>query len=203
MVARIIEKMIRRIWSHTAMELICGLMMVLLLSACGGDSTVSRRYPCHFTFHTEWHPASMIVTALNSYNYFVSISMSTYHGAYVVNTTDSRNASESITLTNELENLAFSGGIYLGAGGTGGNIILGRTNFNGYVAWDGQCPNCVTDYSTKYRLHWTDNATVVRCDNCKRSYSLETGAIVEGNKGDRLMQYIVSYAPNSVLGVGN
>lgn len=180
----------------------CIVMLAVLLGSCGEDS-VSRRYPCHFTFHTEWHPASMIVTALNTNNYFVSVSMSPYKGAYVVNTSDRKGKTESITLTNDLENLAFSGGIYLGAGGSGGNIILGRTNFNGYVAWDGQCPNCATGYTTKYKLQWTDNDTSVRCSNCKRTYSLETGAIIEGNKGDRLMQYIVSYVNGGVLGVGN
>lgn len=176
---------------------------VTVVAGCGGESTVSRRYPCHFTFHTEWHPTSMIVTALNSYNYYVSIAMTTYRGAYVVNSSDAKGTKESITLSNELENLAYSGGIYLGAGGAYGSIIVGRTNFNGIVAWDGQCPNCATGYTSSYQLKWTDNATVVKCSNCGRTYSLETGAILSGNKGDRLMQYIVSYVPNGVLGIGN
>lgn len=86
---------------------------VTVVAGCGGESTVSRRYPCHFTFHTEWHPTSMIVTALNSYNYYVNIAMTTYRGAYVVNSSDAKGTKESITLSNELENLAYSGGIYL------------------------------------------------------------------------------------------
>lgn len=145
----------------------------------------------------------MIVTALNSYNYYVSIGMTTYRGACVVNSTDAKGKKESITLSNDLENLAYSGGIYLGAGGAYGTIIVGRTNFNGIVAWDGQCPNCATGYTSSFPLKWTDNATVVKCGNCGRTYSLETGAIISGNKGDRLMQYIVSYVPNGVLDIGN
>lgn len=183
---------------------VMGLIAVVVLNtACDGDSTVSRRYPCHFTFHTEWHPASMIVTSLNTYNYFVKISMTTYGTAYVVNTADRRDSTERITLTNELENRPFTGGIYLGAGADKGVIILGRTNFNGLVAWDGQCPNCATGYTTRYPLQWTDTETSVRCNTCKRTYSLETGAIISGDRGDRLMQYIVSYAGSGVLGIGN
>lgn len=176
---------------------------LLLLCSCGGDDTISRRYPCRFTFHTEWHPTSMIVTALNTYNYFVRISMTTYHGAYVINSTDNNDKSESITLTNDVENLAYSGGIYLGAGGSTGSIILGSTNFNGYVAWDGMCPNCVATSSSNSTLQWTDNDTQVECPVCHRTYSLETGAILSGSDGDRLMQYIVNYVQNGVLSVGN
>lgn len=179
-----------------------GWAFLLLLASCSGDSPVSRRFPCHFTFHTEWHPTSMIVTAMNTNNNFVKISMSTYSTAYVINSVDRLDRRESITLTNEVENRAFSGGIYLGAGATGGTIIFGRTNFNGLVAWDGQCPNCATSYTTRYPLQWTDNATEVQCNTCHRKYSLETGAILDGPNGDRLMQYIVSYN-GAVLGIGN
>lgn len=179
------------------------LAVLVTVCSCGGDEPVSRRFPCHFTFHTEWHPTSMIFTALNTNNYYVKISMSTYRGAYVVNTADRNGKTESITLTNDMENLAFSSGIYLGAGGTQGSILLGHTNFNGYVAWDGQCPNCATGYTSRYPLQWTDNATVVQCNTCHRTYSLETGAILSGSNGSRLMQYIVSLAPNGALGIGN
>ena len=173
------------------------------VARCGGEGTGGGRGARRITNNTEWHPTRMSVTALNSYNYYVNIAMTTYRGAYVVNSSDAKGTKESITLSNELENLAYSGGIYLGAGGAYGSIIMGRTNFNGIVAWDGQCPNCATGYTSSYQLKWTDNATVVKCSNCGRTYSLETGAILSGNKGDRLMQYIVSYVPNGVLGIGN
>lgn len=184
-------------------SLLSVIIALMAFCACGGEDSVSRRYPCHFTFHTEWHPTSMIVTALNAYNYYVRISMSPNNGAYIVNVADSKGNEEHTRLTNDLENLAFSRGIYLGAGANNGSIILGRTNFNGYVAWDGQCPNCATGYTAKYPLSWTDNTTSVVCNTCHRTYSLETGAILSGSNGSRLMQYIVSYVPNGVLGVGN
>lgn len=177
-------------------------VVAFALASCG-DESVSRRFPCHFTFHTEWHPTSMIVTAMNTYNYYVRIGMTNYRGAYVVNAEDRNGKQESTTLTNEVENLAFSGGIYLGAGAAQGTLIVGRTNFQGYVAWDGQCPNCATGITTRYPLQWTDNATSVRCNTCKRTYSLETGAILDGANGETLMRYIVSYVPNGVLGIGN
>ena len=105
-----IAKMLKSIINRKGMP---GVLFLILLSSCSGDSPVSRRYPCHFTFHTEWHPASMIFTALNTNNYYVSISMSVYHGAYVVNTSDPNGKKESITLTNDIENLAYSGVIDL------------------------------------------------------------------------------------------
>ncbi len=190
-----------------ALSKFCSLMVAVAvmaaLCACGGESSVSRRFPCHFTFYTEWHPTSMIVTSLGTYNYYVRISMTPNNGAYIVNVADSKGKKEQTRLTNDLENLAFSSGIYLGAGAAKGFLIVGMTNFNGYVAWDGQCPNCATGYTTRYPLEWTDNATTVVCNTCHRKYSLETGAILSGNKGDRLMSYIVSYVPNGVLGIGN
>lgn len=55
----------------------------------------------------------MIVTSLGTYNYYVRISMTPNNGAYIVNVADSKGKKEQTRLTNDLENLAFSSGIYL------------------------------------------------------------------------------------------
>lgn len=182
------------------------LSVLSVLCSCSGDERVSRRYPCHFTFYTGLHPASMIATAMTTYNDFVRISMTTYGSAYVVNAVDRNGNSESTRLTNEYENRAFIGGIYLGAGGIYGSILFGQTNFNGLVAWDGMCPNCTTSSTNRHELQWTDNITTVRCDNCHRTYSLETGAILSGGDGDHMLFYqpsVNSSALGTVLGIGN
>lgn len=179
-------------------------VLAVLLSGCA-DDPISRKYPCRFLFYTQWHPTSMIVSALSGYNEFVRISMGMQGGggAYVVNVTNSQGKTESNRLTNELENRFFSSGVYLGAGGSMGSILLGQTNFNGYIAWDALCPNCTASYSTKYLLQWTDNATQVKCSSCNRTYSLQTGNILNGAEGESLMRYIVTYVQGVSVQVGN
>ncbi len=175
-----------------------------LLGGCA-DDPISRKYPCRFLFYTQWHPTSMIVSALSGYNDFVRISMGLQGGggAYVVNVANSRGQTESNRLTNELENRFFTSGIYLGAGGSTGALLLGQTNFNGYVAWDALCPNCTASYSSKYLLQWTDNAAQVKCGACSRIYSLETGNILSGAEGQSLLRYIVTYTPGVSVQIGN
>lgn len=179
-------------------------VLAVLLSGCA-DDPISRKYPCRFLFYTQWHPTSMIVSALSGYNEFVRISMGMQGGggAYVVNVTNSQGKTESNRLTNELENRFFTSGVYLGAGGSMGAILLGQTNFNGYIAWDALCPNCTASYSTKYLLQWTDNATQVKCSSCNRTYSLETGNILNGAEGESMMRYIVTYVQGVSVQVGN
>ncbi len=178
--------------------------MLTLLAGCA-DDPISRRYPCRFLFYTQWHPTSMVVTAMTAYNEFVRVSIGVQGGggAYTVNVSDRQGRSETNKLTNELENRYYTTGIYLGAGGSSGAIIMGQTNFNGRVAWDALCPNCTMDYITKYQLRWTDDATRVRCASCGRTYSLETGNILDGAEGESLWRYIVSYAPGVSVQVGN
>lgn len=175
-----------------------------LLTACA-DDPISRKYPCRFLFYTQWHPTSMIVTALTGYNQFVRVSVGIQGGggAYTVNVSDQRGNSETNKLTNELENRYYSTGIYLGAGGSSGCVILGQTNFNGRIAWDGLCPNCTNNYIARYQLRWTDDNTRVKCATCGRTYSLETGAILEGDPGESLWRYIVSYQDGVSVQVGN
>ncbi len=179
-------------------------VLAVLLSGCA-DDPISRKYPCRFLFYTQWHPTSIIVSALSGYNEFVRISMGLQGGggAYVVNVTNSQGKTESNRLTNELENRFFTSGVYLGAGGSMGAILLGQTNFNGYIAWDALCPNCTASYSTKYLLQWTDNATQVKCSSCNRTYSLETGNILNGAEGESMMRYIVTYVQGVSVQVGN
>ncbi len=179
-------------------------LAVALLAGCV-DDPVSRKYPCRFMFYTQWHPTSMVVAAMSGYNNFVRISVGLQSGggAYVVNVVDRQGNTESNRLTNDLENYVFKSGIYMGAGGSVGAVLAGRTNFNGRVAWDAMCPNCTVSYSSKYILQWTDNATQVKCASCQRTYSLETGNILSGADGQSLMLYNLTYIEGVSLQIGN
>ena len=169
-----------------------------LLTSCDADNSISTRYPCQFIFRTIYHPGSSIETALQGAGTYTMISAKKING-------------ETIVLSTAKENYANYS--YLGAGNdqkdaTKNGFILGTSNFNGYVAWDRQCLNCILQYGgTNYPLEWTGNRQSVICNKCKRVYSLENGTITSGGQGKEdkmLMQYRVSYTGiGSVLTVGN
>lgn len=180
-----------------------GILWSLLLSGCEAEDLYSTRYPCRFIFNTQLHSTSKICTALTSYDEFVYVTVSASNGIYQVKATDRKNQTETTKLTTAKETYAYSSGIYLGANN---GFILGLTNFNGPVAWDRQCPNCIDTYgNTDFPLSWSDtNVFEVKCAKCGRSYSLETGAITSGGKGEALMRYRVSYGgTGTLLTVGN
>jgi nitrite reductase/ring-hydroxylating ferredoxin subunit len=89
--------------------------------------------------------------------------------------------------------------------GANNGIIIGCSNFQGHVAWDRQCPNCITQYGgTNYPLELNGIRQSVMCKKCKRTYSLETGAITEGAKGEALMRYGIDYKGlGTPVSVGN
>ena len=190
--------------------LLC-LSIILTLTSCGAENSISRRYYCHFVFKPQLHPGTDIETALNNQGSYTFVSAKKVNGAWHIYTTlnDGKNTLKEITLSTKTENYADYSN--LGAGNdtkdaTKNGFILGMTNFNGHVAWDRQCPNCITQYSsTNFPLQWTgSDRQSVKCAKCNRTYALETGAITEGNKGDALMRYNVSYSGiGSILTVGN
>ena len=186
----------------------CGMM-----SSCDAENTISTQYPCHFIFYTQYHPGTSIETALNGAGTYTMVSASKVNGAWRIYSmlNDGKNHTETIVLSTAKEN--YANYTYIGAGNdlkdaTKNGFILGNTNFQGYVAWDRQCPNCIHQYgSTNYPLDWTGNRQFVICNKCNRTYSLETGAITSGglSKEDQaLMRYRVVYTGiGSILTVGN
>ena len=184
-----------------------------ILAGCDAENSISKRYPCQFIFRTIYHPGSTIETALNGNGSYTMVSAKKVNGAWNIYSTlnDGKNQTETIVLSTAKENYANYS--YLGAGNntkdaTKNGFILGLSNFNGYVAWDRQCLNCILQYGgTNYPLEWTGNRQFVICNKCKRTYNLENGTIESGrqSKEDKnLMQYRVSYSGiGSVLTVGN
>ena len=186
----------------------CGMM-----SSCDAENTISTEYPCHFIFYTQYHPGTSIETALNGAGTYTMVSAAKTNGAWRIYSTlnDGKNHTETIILSTAKEN--YANYTYIGAGNdlkdaTKNGFILGNTNFQGYVAWDRQCPNCIHQYgSTNYPLAWTGNRQFVICNKCNRTYSLETGAITSGGLSKEyqaLMRYRVVYTGiGSILTVGN
>lgn len=192
---------------------ICLILSSSLLASCDADNSISTRYPCQFIFRTIYHPGSSIETALKGAGTYTMISAKKVNGAWNIYSTinDGKNHTETIVLSTAKENYANYS--HLGAGNdlkdaTKNGFILGTTNFNGHVAWDRQCLNCILQYGgTNYPLEWTGNRQSVICNKCKRVYSLENGTITSGGQGKEdkmLMQYRVTYTGiGSVLTVGN
>ena len=177
------------------------LFTLILFAACGAEDSVSTKYRCSFAFYTQNHPSNSLTTALEGYGTYTIVTTAYIKGNWHVYSTlnDGNNKTEDIIITAKNEE-QMSKLVDVGANN---GIILGRTNFNGYVAWDRQCPNCINQYGNpNFPLEWNkDDRQAVTCNKCLRTYSLETGNIINGSDGDRLMQYLVSYSA-SATGTG-
>lgn len=168
---------------RTIFYLLAFLPLYLFLTSCGGEEQISRDYLCRFSFNADMHPTSKIITAVKSQGYFVWVEMSRVGAVqHVLVHPADQSGDEDVVLTIAEENyISYELGAYNG-------IFVGCTNFNGPVAYDRQCPNCLRDFVTgNFPLVWTEQPMIVRCDKCQRTYSLETGACLQ--EGRRLMQY--------------
>lgn len=117
---------------------------------------------------------------------------------------DGRNITEDIKITTDRTE-GWDNRIKTHHLGANNGIIIGLSNFQGKVAWDRQCPNCITQYGgTNYPLELNGIRQSVMCKKCKRTYSLETGAITEGAKGEALLRYGIDYKGlGTPVSVGN
>lgn len=181
------------------------LFVVFILAACEAENRISTRFPCNFYFNPKLHPGTSIETALNNLGNYTFISVKN-NGIWHIYSTlnDGRNITEDIKITTDRTE-GWDNRIKTHALGANNGIIVGRSNFQGLVAWDRQCPNCITQYGgVNYPLELNGIRQSVMCKKCKRTYSLETGTITEGAKGDPLMGYGISYnGIGTPVSVGN
>ena len=181
------------------------LFVVFILAACEAENRISTRFPCNFYFNPKLHPGTSIETALNNLGNYTFISVKN-NGIWHIYSTlnDGRNITEDIKITTDRTE-GWDNRIKTHALGANNGIIIGRSNFLGLVAWDRQCPNCITQYGgVNYPLELNGIRQSVMCKKCKRTYSLETGTITEGTKGDPLMGYGISYnGIGTPVSVGN
>ncbi len=182
------------------------LFSTVLLSSCDNvDDWISRRYPgrCFFFFYLE-HPTSILFAAYKTpgmwvYAYTENVLTNNNRHVYIQSgSSTSQQEIHDITTAREK-----SCRYVMGARNDIG-LIIGCTYFNGPRAYDRTCPNCPTIQT----LRWAYNAQHVECSKCKRTYDLETGAIVDGDKGEALMRYGITYDEtradhDKVLYVGN
>jgi len=165
------------------------LAVVLLVSACEGDYPFSRRYACNFMLKQQTHPTSLAFAAVQSPGMYVTVTTTgdgrtTLRHVYVTSN-DGVTPTEDIIIRDEDEQRRL---FQLGRSNATG-LIIGCTNFNGPVAYDRSCPNC----ETLETLDFTGNRQQVLCSKCGRSYMLDTGGVVSGDKGDPLMRYDCQY----------
>lgn len=149
----------------------------LLLVSCGGEEQISHDYLCRFTFDKQLHMENKIITAVTAVNSFVWIEMDRRNGIWHVKVHPANGSGdEDIPLTTAVENeFPYELGAYNG-------IILGCSNFDGPVAYDRQCRNCLQSTGLFVApLTWSSKFMEVKCTRCGRTYSLNTG--------DGLMRY--------------
>lgn len=165
----------------------------LLFVSCGGEEQISHDYLCRFTLDKQLHLTSKIITAVNSQGYFVWIEMSRQGQVMHVKVHPADGSGdEDIALTTAEENyISYELGAYNG-------IILGCRRFDGPVAYDRQCPNCLQNTGLFVApLTWSSKFMEVKCTRCGRTYSLDTGDCLQ--EGKRLMQYAVFNGANRVM----
>lgn len=174
------------------------LFTLIVLVSCGAEDSISRKFACQFTFQTQNHPGNTLEIALNGLGSYTFVSTSYKNGTWHIYSTpnDGSGKTEDIPIIVETEKKITN----LTNLGANNGIIIGHTNFNGTVAYDRQCPNCINQYGgTNYPLDWdADNRQKVTCKKCHRTYNLEYGSIEAGGDGDRLMQYLLEYKDNSL-----
>ena len=167
------------------------LLLSLLLLSCQGDDAISRDYRCQFVFDTSLHPMPCHLTGiLGNPGHFCTISSTTVQGIRHVKTTRNYDgATDDIAFTTAKERqLSYS----LGANNA---IILGTSSYDSrLVAYDGQCPNCLSDLGgTNYPLTWAQGGLQLRCAKCSRSYDVNNGTVASGAGGRQLLTYLAAY----------
>lgn len=167
------------------------LALCLFLLACEGESNISRDYRCLFVFDTSLHPIPCHLTGiLSNPGHFCKIETSMVNGVRHYKTTRNYDgATEDIIIRTEKERQV---SIVLGANNC---IIIGTVSYdNRLVAYDGQCPNCLKDYSgSYYPLNWQKNGIQLHCAKCNRSYDVNNGVVASGEGGRQLLTYYASF----------
>ena len=163
----------------------------LLLAACTAENNISRDYRCYFVFDTSLHPLPCQLTAiLGNSGHFCKLESSYVGGVRHLKTTRNHDgAVEDVLLRTEKERQM---SIALGANNC---IIIGTSSYeNRLVAYDGQCPNCLSDYSgINYPLTWQKNGLQLHCAKCDRSYDVNNGVVASGKAGRNLLTYNAAF----------
>lgn len=169
------------------------IVIVLTFLACKADSEYSRNYACHFIFYTQHghvtqnKETSILNGILDSPGVFAKVSVKKLSGiTHVIVVPNNGGKNEDIKLTTEVENNQITYSM-----GANNALLMGCDTNLQKVAFDGQCANCLENYSTSnFPLAWSDNGRTVTCAKCGRVYDLNANGIcVKGDKGRALYKY--------------
>ena len=165
------------------------LSVVLLFGACNAQAPISRENACWFLFDQTYHPTSFLFVAVQSpgsFAYVTTYGDGKQAARHVVVAPNNGSGTEDNIIRNAVEiNLRYDLGVSNDIG-----LIIGCTNFDGLRAYDGSCPNC----ETPRPMSWgKKSAQQVTCGRCNRTYSLDTGNILEGEDGKTLLRYNCAY----------
>lgn len=175
-------------------------LFTFLLFSCTADESISHNYRCSFVFDTTLHPLPCQLTGiLGNSGHFCKVSTSLSQGVTHLKTTRNYDgATEDVALSTAKEsqiNFAL---------GANNSLIIGTSAYDFTLrAYDGQCPNCLNDYSgINYPLTWKNNGQQLYCAKCGRSYDVNNGVVADGASGRQLLMYMASY-DGSVLRAWN
>ena len=175
-------------------------LIILLFAACTADESISRDYRCSFVFDTTLHPLPCQLTGIvGNSGHFCKVSTYLSQGVtYLKTTRNYDGATEDIALTTAKESQIHF------ALGANNSLIIGTSTYDFTIkAYDGQCPNCLSDYNgINYPLTWQNNGQQLHCAKCGRSYDVNNGVVVEGASGRQLLTYMAAY-DGSVLRAWN
>ena len=165
--------------------------MLSSVTACNDDIVNEYcNYRARLVYHGDVTQLAPLSAAINSINTFAMVSMPDNTAAtYQLKAQLYGQGAEQKTV-------ALSGSPIPTMGlDNGKGFIIGRSSMrdNEPFVFDRVCPNCYKEHrDTKYVLSFAD-ALTVKCDACKRTYSLLNGGLVtSSNNGDKLFRYRVS-----------
>jgi hypothetical protein len=171
--------------------------MLSTVTACNDDIVNEYcNYRARLVYHGDVTQLAPLSAAINSINTFAMVSMPDNTAAtYQLKAQLYGQGAEQKTV-------ALSGSPIPTMGlDNGKGFIIGRSSMrdNEPFVFDRVCPNCYKEHrDTKYVLSFAD-ALTVKCDACKRTYSLLNGGLVtSSNNGDKLFRYrVTAYNPNT------
>ena len=164
------------------------LSICLMMVACNANDSISRENRCQFIFDTSLHPLPCHLTGIignNGHFCQVQTYVDNQGIRHLKTTRNYDNAKDDVTLTTARE-AQFN--YYLGANDC---IIIGTSSFDfQLVAYDGQCPNCLSEYGGyNYPMTWQDNGLQLHCAKCNRTYDVNNGVVADGAAGRELLRY--------------
>lgn len=184
--------MIIRMMKALLILLVCGMSEAFLVSCSADDTEYQQGYRCYFTFDTSLHNASAILSCVNpmSAGMFCMAWQETKEGIRHIRVQlNNGKTTEDNAITTALESRQQC------IMGASNGLIIGCSTLNAgqLYAFDRLCPNCL-DQGINKPLQWTNSGLWVKCPRCQRSYDLNnSGYIVEGETGKKLMRYRASY----------